>query len=279
VTIPPLTLNNGVSIPQLGFGTFQVPPESTREAVLTAFEVGYRHIDTAQMYRNERGVGQAVADSGLARDDVFITTKLNNNGHRRDDALRLTDASLAALGVEQLDLYLVHWPLPTIDVDYVETWKAMVEVLEAGKTRAIGVSNFTQHHLERIIDATGVVPAVNQIEAHPYLANDDLRAFGTERGIVTEAWSPLAQGKVLGDTPLEAIAARAGRTVAQVTLRWHLQRGDVVFPKSSTRERMAENLALFDFTLSAEDMAAIDGLDRGERIGPDPEVFASIPRD
>jgi len=279
VTIPPLTLNNGVSIPQLGFGTFQVPPESTREAVLTAFEVGYRHIDTAQMYRNERGVGQAVADSGLARDDVFITTKLNNNGHRRDDALRLTDASLAALGVEQLDLYLVHWPLPTIDVDYVETWKAMVEVLEAGKTRAIGVSNFTQHHLERIIDATGVVPAVNQIEAHPYLANDDLRAFGTERGIVTEAWSPLAQGKVLGDTTLEAIAARAGRTVAQVTLRWHLQRGDVVFPKSSTRERMAENLALFDFTLSAEDMAAIDGLDRGERIGPDPEVFASIPRD
>ena len=279
MTIPPLTLNNGVSIPQLGFGTFQVPPESTREAVLTAFEVGYRHIDTAQMYRNERGVGQAVADSGLARDDVFITTKLNNNGHRRDDALRLTDASLAALGVEQLDLYLVHWPLPTIDVDYVETWKAMVEVLEAGKTRAIGVSNFTQHHLERIIDATGVVPAVNQIEAHPYLANDDLRAFGTERGIVTEAWSPLAQGKVLGDTTLEAIAARAGRTVAQVTLRWHLQRGDVVFPKSSTRERMAENLALFDFTLSAEDMAAIDGLDRGERIGPDPEVFASIPRD
>ncbi|PZR53390.1 aldo/keto reductase [Xylanimonas oleitrophica] len=275
--VPDVALNNGVTIPQLGFGTYQVPPADTKDAVLTALEVGYRHIDTAEMYGNERGVGEALRESGLAREDVFVTSKLNNGFHRRDDALRAADQSLADLGVEQMDLFLIHWPLPTIDVDYVETWNAMIEIYRAGKARAIGVSNFQVPHLQRLLDETDVVPAVNQIEVHPYLTNEAVRAFGAEHGIVTEAWSPIAQGLVLDDPALQQIAERVGRTTAQVTLRWHLQRGDVVFPKSVTRSRVEENFALFDFELTDEDVATIGALDRGHRTGPDPDVFDYVP--
>jgi 2,5-diketo-D-gluconate reductase A len=277
-TVPTVTLNNGVEIPQLGFGVYQIPPAETADAVATALELGYRHIDTAEMYGNEKGVGQAVARSGIERDEIFVTSKLNNGFHRRDDALRAFDRTLADLGFDHLDLFLVHWPLPGIDVDYVETWKAMEEIYAGGRCRAIGVSNFTQHHLRRLFGETEIRPAVNQIEVHPYLAQDDLRAFDAEHQIVTEAWSPIAQGKVLADPVITAIADRLGRTPAQVVLRWHLQRGDVVFPKSSSRERMAENFALFDFELGTEDMAALTGLDRGERTGPDPDTFNWVPR-
>ena len=277
-TVPTLTLNNGVEIPQLGFGVYQIPPAETADAVATALDLGYRHIDTAEMYGNEKGVGQAVARSGIERDEIFVTSKLNNGFHRREDALRAFDRTLADLGFDHLDLFLVHWPLPGIDVDYVETWKAMEEIYAGGRCRAIGVSNFREHHLRRLFGETEVRPTVNQIEVHPYLAQDDLRAFDAEHQIVTEAWSPIAQGKVLGDPVITAIADRLGRTPAQVVLRWHVQRGDVVFPKSSSSERMAENFALFDFELGTEDMAALTALDRGERTGPDPDTFNWVPR-
>ncbi|WP_233492143.1 aldo/keto reductase [Blastococcus sp. TF02A-30] len=275
--VPGIALNNGVEIPQLGFGVYQVPPEDTADVVAQALEVGYRHIDTAEMYGNEKGVGEAIARSGLDRAEVFVTSKLNNGFHRRDDALRAFDRTLADLGLEQLDLFLIHWPLPGIDVDYVETWKAMEEIYRSGRCRAIGVSNFNPHHLNRLFDETEVVPAVNQIEVHPYLAQDDVRAFDAQHGIVTEAWSPIAQGKVLDDPAITAIAERVGRTPAQVVLRWHVQRGDVVFPKSVSRERMAQNFALFDFELGQDDMATLTGLDRAERTGPDPDTFNYIP--
>jgi 2,5-diketo-D-gluconate reductase A len=276
-TVPTITLNNGVEIPQLGFGVYQVPPEDTRKATLTALEVGYRHIDTAEMYGNEKGVGEAVRDSGLDRSEVFVTSKLNNGFHAHADALKAFDQSLADLGFDHLDLFLVHWPLPGIDVDFVETWKAMEEIYHSGRARAIGVSNFTQHHLGRLFAETEVRPAVNQIEVHPYLAQDDLRAFGAEHEIATEAWSPIAQGKVLDDPTVLRVAERTGRTPAQVTLRWHVQRGDIVFPKSVTRSRVEENFALFDFELSEDDMREISGLDRNQRIGPDPDTFNYIP--
>ena len=273
-SVPALQLNNGVAIPQIGFGTYQIPEETTCQVVLSAFEVGYRHIDTAQMYRNEQGVGQALAQSGLARDEVFITSKLNNTFHARQAALDETDRTLERLGVDQMDLYLIHWPLPGIDIDYVETWQAMVEIYEAGKARAIGVSNFTAEHIERLLAASGHVPAVNQIEVHPYMSNNPLRAFNARQGIVTEAWSPLARGgDLLANPVLTLIAQQLGRTVAQVVLRWHVQRGDVVFPKSAHRGRMAENFALFDFSLTADQMAQIDALNRNERTGPDPDTF------
>ncbi len=276
-TVPQITLNNGVTIPQLGYGTFQITPETTKDAVLEAFEVGYRHIDTAQMYGNEAEVGQALKESGLARDEVFITSKLNNSFHKFDDALAATDGSLRALGVEQMDLFLIHWPLPTIEVDYVETWKAMIEIHKAGKARAIGVSNFQVSHLQRLMDETDTVPAVNQIEIHPYLTNEEVRAFDAEHNIATEAWSPIAQGAVLEDPVLKEIAERLDRTVAQVTLRWHIQQGHIVFPKSVTRSRIEENFNLFDFELGAEDVAAISGLNKDERTGPDPDSFDYIP--
>jgi 2,5-diketo-D-gluconate reductase A len=277
-SVPTLTLNNGVQIPQLGFGVFQIPPEETAEATLAALEVGYRHIDTAEMYRNEREVGAAVARSGLPRDQLFVTSKLNNGFHAHDAALKAFDGTLEALGLDYLDLFLVHWPLPGIDVDYVETWRAMEEIYGSGRTRAIGVSNFKEHHLRRLFGASEVRPAVNQIEIHPYLAQDDLRAFDADHEIVTEAWSPIAQGKVLDDPAILGVAERVGRTPAQVVLRWHIQRGDVVFPKTVSRERMAENYALFDFELAEDDMEVITGLDRGERTGPDPDTFNYIPR-
>ena len=276
-TVPTIRLNNGVEIPQLGFGVYQVPPEDTAEAVSTALEIGYRHIDTAEMYGNEKGVGEAVARSGIDRGEVFVTSKLNNGYHRRDDALRAFDQSLADLGFEYLDLFLVHWPLPGIDVDYVETWKAMEEIYASGRARSIGVSNFQAHHLRRLFGETEVRPAVNQIEVHPYLAQEELRAFDADHEIVTEAWSPIAQGKVLDDPVVLRVAERCSRTPAQVVLRWHVQRGDVVFPKSVSRQRMQENFELFDFELGTGDMATLTGLDRGERTGPDPDTFNYIP--
>jgi 2,5-diketo-D-gluconate reductase A len=276
-TVPTITLNNGVEIPQLGFGVYQIKPEDTRQATLDALEVGYRHIDTAEMYGNEKEVGQAVRDSGIDRGEVFVTSKLNNGFHARADALKAFDQSLADLRFDYLDLFLVHWPLPGIDVDYVETWKAMEEIHRSGRVKAIGVSNFKEHHLRRLFGETEIRPAVNQIEIHPYLAQDDLRGFNAEHEIVTEAWSPIAQGKVLDDPAIVRVAERVGRTPAQVTLRWHVQRGDVVFPKSVTRSRVEENFALFDFELSDDDMREITALDRGERTGPDPDTFNYIP--
>ncbi|MGY1770108.1 aldo/keto reductase [Blastococcus sp. SYSU D00813] len=277
-TVPTIRLNNGVEIPQLGFGVYQIPPDQTVEAVTAALEIGYRHIDTAEMYGNEKEVGEAVRRSGIDRGEVFVTSKLNNGFHRRDDALRAFDQTLADLGLDSLDLFLVHWPLPTIDVDYVETWKAMEEIYASGRCRAIGVSNFNAHHLRRVFAEGGIRPAVNQIEVHPYLVQDDLRSFGADHEIVTEAWSPIAQGKVLDDPAIVQVAERYGRTPAQVVLRWHVQRGDVVFPKSVTRSRMEENFALFDFELDQDAMTAITALDRNERTGPDPDTFDYVPR-
>lgn len=275
-SVPEIRIADGVSIPQLGFGVYQVPPETTEEAVTMALEVGYRHVDTAQMYGNEQGVGDALKASGLDRDELFVTSKLNNSFHRRDDALREAEKSVERLG-GPMDLFLIHWPLPTIDVDYLETWKAMIEIRDAGLTRAIGVSNFQVPHLQRIIAETGVKPAVNQIEVHPYLTNETVRAYNAEQGIATEAWSPIAQGAVLDDPAIAAIAERLGKTTAQVTLRWHIQRNDIVFPKSVTRSRVEENFQLFDFELTDADVQAITALNKDHRTGPDPDTFDYVP--
>ncbi len=274
--VPTITLNNGVEIPQLGFGVFQIEPEQTKDATLAALEVGYRHIDTAEMYGNEKEVGEAVRASGIDRGEIFVTSKLNNGFHAYDDALGAFDQSLKDLDIDYLDLFLVHWPLPGVG-DYVETWKAMEKMYESGRVKAIGVSNFQPHHLRRIHGETSVTPAVNQIEVHPYFTNDEVRAFNSEHGIATEAWSPIAQGNVLQDETVTRIAGNLGRTPAQVTLRWHIQRGDIVFPKSVTRSRVEENFQLFDFELSAEDMTAITALDRDGRQGPNPDEFNYIP--
>jgi 2,5-diketo-D-gluconate reductase A len=276
--IPDIRLNNGQSIPQFGFGVFLVPPEDTAEATGWAFEAGYRHIDTAQMYQNEAGVGEALAKSGLSRDEVFITTKLNNGYHLPDDARRAFDESLKALGTDYVDLFLIHWPLPTrYDGDFVSTWKTLEEFYRDGRARSIGVSNFEINHLNRLAAESDVVPTVNQIEVHPYLTQEELRGYCREHGIAVEAWSPIARGKILDDATVDDIARRVGKTTAQVTLRWHVQRGDIVFPKSVSRERIVENIDIFDFELSGEDMAAISGLNRDERIGPDPNTFDYIP--
>ena len=274
--VPTVTLNNGTTIPQLGFGTYQVTPETTKAATLAALEAGYRHIDTAEMYGNEKEVGEAVAESGLNRSEIYVTSKLNNGFHDRADALAAFDRTMDALGFDYLDLFLIHWPLPAVG-DFVETWKAMEEMQLSGRVRTIGVSNFQQEHLQRLFDETDTVPAVNQIEVHPYLTQDALRAFNTEHGILTEAWSPLAQGAVLSDPVITEIAERLGKSAAQVTLRWHLQRGDIVFPKSVTRSRVEENFALFDFVLTEADIAAITALNRDERTGPNPDEFNYIP--
>jgi 2,5-diketo-D-gluconate reductase A len=275
MTVPNITLNDGKTIPQLGFGVFQIEPENTKEATLTALEVGYRHIDTAEMYGNEKEVGEAIAESGIDRSEIFVTSKLNNGFH--DPALAAENGKKSAdlLG-GYTDLFLIHWPLPTVS-DFVPTWKAMEELYHAGTARSIGVSNFQAHHLNRLAAETTITPAVNQIEVHPYLVQEELRAYGREHGIATEAWSPIAKGRVLGDPVLQRIADRVGRTTAQVTLRWHIQRGDIVFPKSVNRGRMEENSAIFDFELSDEDMADITALNRNERTGPDPDHFNRIP--
>jgi 2,5-diketo-D-gluconate reductase A len=276
-TVPTITLNNGVEIPQLGFGVYQVPPEETEGAVRAALEVGYRHIDTAEMYGNEEGVGAGIRASGVPREEVFVTSKLNNGFHAHDDALKAFDGTLDALGSDYVDLFLIHWPLPGIDVDYVETWKALEEIYESGRAKSIGVSNFNAHHLRKLHGETEVVPAVNQIEVHPYLAQDELRAFNAQHQIATEAWSPIAQGKVLDDPTILRVAERYGKTASQVTLRWHVQRGDIVFPKSVTRSRVEENFDIFDFELSEDDLREITALDRNERTGPDPDTFNYIP--
>ena len=276
-TVPTVTLNNGVEIPQLGFGVFQIPPEETAAATRTALEIGYRHIDTAQMYGNEKEVGQAVRESGLDRSEVFVTSKLNNNRQDRDDILRSFDRTLEALGFDQLDLFLIHWPLPGVS-DYAQRWKVMEEIYAGGRVRAIGVSNFQPHHLRTLFDASEVRPAVNQIEVHPFLTQDALRAFDAEHEIVTEAWAPIARGKVNDDAVIRGVAEQVGKTPAQVTLRWHVQRGDVVFPKSVTRSRVEENFDIFDFELDEGQMAAISGLNQDERTGPDPDEFNWIPK-
>jgi 2,5-diketo-D-gluconate reductase A len=273
-----ITLNDGHPIPQLGFGVFQIKPRDTVEATSRALETGYRHIDTAEMYGNEKEVGQAVAGSGLDRSQVFVTSKLNNGFHRPDDARTAFDRTLRQLAFDYVDLFLIHWPLPTLyDGDFVSTWQTLIEFHRDGRARSIGVSNFQPHHIDRLLAETDVAPAVNQIEAHPYLTQDDVRQYGTDHQIVTEAWSPIAQGQVLDDPVIGAVAARVGRTPAQVVLRWHIQRGDVVFPKSVTPARIRENFELFDFELSGEDMDAITGLNRNGRTGPDPDTFDYVP--
>ncbi|OBI97633.1 oxidoreductase [Mycobacterium alsense] len=278
--VPTIELNDGARIPQLGFGVFQIKPDETAAAVKCALDVGYRHIDTAQMYGNEREVGQGVRDAGLDRAEVYITSKLNNGCHEPDDARRAFDKTLAALDSDYVDLFLIHWPLPTLyGGDFVSTWKVLEEFARDGRARSIGVSNFQPAHLDRLAKETETVPAVNQIEVHPYFGNEEVRAYGREHGIVTEAWSPIAQGKVLGDPVINRVAEARGRSPAQVVLRWHVQRGDVVFPKSVTPERIRANFKLFDFELDDSDMDAISALDRGEsgRRGPHPDRFDYIP--
>jgi 2,5-diketo-D-gluconate reductase A len=274
--VPNIRLNNGVEIPQLGFGVFQIPAPDTRRAVLQALEIGYRHIDTAEMYGNEAEVGEAVRESGIPREQVFITSKLNNGFHAPKDALRAFDRSLSIMKLDVLDLFLIHWPLPAVG-DYLDTWHALEEIYASGRVRAIGVSNFQIHHLERLAQESKTVPAVNQIEAHPYFTNDEVRTYDAAHGIATEAWSPIAQGQVLRDPTIESIAGRLGRTPAQVTLRWHIQRGDIVFPKSVTPARMGENFDIFSFELSTDDMAAVTSLHRNGRRGPNPDEFNWIP--
>jgi len=270
--VPTIKLNNGVEIPQLGFGVFQVPDEETTEAVTRALEAGYRSIDTAAAYGNERGVGEAIKASGLARDELFITTKLWNPAQGYDSTLRAFDDSLGKLGLDQLDLYLIHWPVPAAD-RFVDTWKAFEKLYADGRVRAIGVSNFQPTHVRRLLDEGLTLPSINQVELHPALQQATLRAFHTEHGIATEAWSPLAQGEVLGAPEITAIAAKHGKTPAQVVLRWHIERGFIVFPKSVTPARIRENIDIFDFELSGEDVERISALDRGERTGPDPDTF------
>ncbi len=278
--VPDVFLNDGRTIPRLGFGVFLIEPPNTVKAVSDALEVGYRHIDTAQMYGNEREVGEAIRASGLDRGQVFVTSKLNNAFHRPDDARRAFDATLSDLGLDYVDLFLIHWPLPTLyGGDFVSTWTTLQEFYHEGRARSIGVSNFEVAHLERLAAESAIVPAVNQIEVHPWFPNDRVRAYGQEHGIATEAWSPLARGRVLSDPTVAAIAARHGRTPSQVVLRWHIQGGDVVFPKTTSPARMRENFAVFDFELPPADIAAIDALDQGGagRIGSHPATFDWIP--
>lgn len=272
-TVPSVILNNGVAMPQLGFGVWQVPDDEAEKAVATALEAGYRSIDTAAIYDNERGTGRAVAASGIPREELFVTTKLWNSEQGYDSALRAFDASLERLGLDHVDLYLIHWPVPAKDA-YVDTYRALEKILADGRARAIGVSNFLPEHLERLTAETSVVPAVNQIELHPQLAQAESRALHARLGVATEAWSPLGQGRGLLDVPaLLAVARKHDRTAAQVVLRWHLQTGNVVIPKSVTPSRIRENIAVFDFELDAEDMAALAALDEGKRLGPNPGEF------
>lgn len=277
--IPSVTMTDGYEMPVFGYGTFKVAPEDAQQMVETALELGIRHIDTAQMYGNEKEVGAALAASGIARDELFVTTKLNNCNHLPDDADRSLDQSLADLQLDYVDLFLIHWPLPTLyDGDYVTTWKTMLGFCEDGRVRTPGVSNFQQNHLERIIDATGRVPAVNQIEIHPQFANNELRAFNRQHGIVTQAWSPLGRGAYLDDPDLVAQARRLGKTPAQLILRWAIEREDVVFPKASSRQRIKENMDIFDWSLDEEARGVLDSFDRGEdgRRGSHPDTMALI---
>jgi 2,5-diketo-D-gluconate reductase A len=272
--VPTVTLHDGIEIPQLGFGVFQVPPEDTQRAVEDALAAGYRHVDTAAAYRNERGVGAAIAASGIPREEVFVTTKLWNSRQGYDSALETFGKSLGRLGFEYVDLYLIHWPAPSED-RFVETWRAFERIREEGRARTIGVSNFRAEDLERLERETWMQPTINQIELHPLFQQAQLRPWLAERGIVTEAWSPLAQGAVLSERTIVSIAERHGKTPAQAILRWHLQLGNVVIPKSVTPARVRENIDVFDFELSEEEMTAIGRLDTGRRGGPDPATFVS----
>jgi 2,5-diketo-D-gluconate reductase A len=273
-SIPNITLNNGQTIPQFGFGVFQIQPKDTVAAVSAALEAGYRHIDTAEMYGNEAEVGEAIARSGLDRGDVFVTSKLSNDAHEPDAAREAFDGTLKALGVDYVDLFLIHWPLPTrYDGDFVSTWKTLEEFYREGRARSVGVSNFQPQHLRRLHGESDIIPAVNQIEAHPYLTQDDVRTFCAEHQIAVEAWSPLGKGGVLDDPVVTRIAERIGRTPAQVVLRWHIQRGDIVFPKSVTPDRIRENIDIFDFELPGADANEITLLNKNERTGPDPDKF------
>jgi 2,5-diketo-D-gluconate reductase A len=272
---PDITLNNGQAIPQFGFGVFLVEPKDTVAAVSTALEAGYRHIDTAEMYGNEAEVGEAIARSGLDRGDIFVTSKLSNDAHEPDAARQAFDATLKALGSDYVDLFLIHWPLPTrYGGDFVSTWQALEEFYREGRARSIGVSNFQPHHLRRLHGETQVPPAVDQIEVYPYLTQDDVRGFCAEHQIAVEAWAPLGRGSVLGDPVIRSIAEPAGKTPAQVVLRWHIQRGDIVFPKSVTPDRIRENIDIFDFELSDADVEDITMLNKDERTGPDPDKFS-----
>ncbi|MER6471615.1 aldo/keto reductase [Streptomyces collinus] len=271
--VPPIILNNGVEMPQLGYGVWQVPDDEAERAVAKALETGYRSIDTAAIYGNEEGTGKAIAASGLPREDVFVTTKLWNGDQGYDSTLRAFDASLEKLGLDYVDLYLIHWPLPSRDL-YIDTYKAFEKLYADGRAKAIGVSNFLPEHVRRLTEETSVVPAVNQIELHPHLQQSVSRELHAELGIATEAWSPLGQGKGLLEVPaIVAIARKHGRTPAQVVLRWHLQLGNVVIPKSVTPSRIEENIAVFDFSLDDEDLAAIRALNEDRRLGPDPATF------
>jgi 2,5-diketo-D-gluconate reductase A len=276
--VPTVLLNNGNSIPQFGFGVFLVKPEETVEAVTAALDAGYRHIDTAQMYGNEAEVGEAIAKSGIDRSEIFVTSKLNNGFHRPDDARAAFDLSLEGMNLDYLDLFLIHWPLPTrYDGDFVSTWLTLEEFYREGRARSIGVSNFQTNHLNRLANDADITPAVNQIEVHPYLVQDELRSYCAERQIAVEAWSPIARGKIADDPTISEIAGRHGKSNAQVVLRWHIQRGDIVFPKSIKPERIQENIDIFDFELAPEDIEAVSDLNRDERTGPDPDTFDMIP--
>ena len=271
--VPTLTMNDGRAIPQLGFGVFQVPPEQTAQAVGTALEAGYRLIDTAQGYQNEEGVGEALRRSGLPRDEVFVTTKLTNSEHGTDRALRAFEGSLHALGLDEVDLFLIHWPVPARDL-YVQTWQTLAKIRAEGRARSIGVSNFTQAHLDRLMRETGVVPAVNQVELHPRFPQAELRAYHAAHGILTEAWAPIGQGQgLLTDETIVRLAARKGRSPAQVVLRWHMQLGNIAIPKSVTPDRIRDNIGIFTFTLDEAEMRQVNGLATGERLGPDPDTF------
>jgi 2,5-diketo-D-gluconate reductase A len=268
-----VSLNDGHTMPQLGFGVWQVPDDQAQGAVETALEAGYRSIDTARIYDNETGVGRAVAAAGIAREDLFVTTKLWNGDQGYDEALKAFDASLERLGLDYVDLYLIHWPLPARE-RYVDSWKALERIRSEGRARSIGVSNFTRSTLDRLIAEADVVPVLNQIELHPYFTQEDMRRANAGHGVLTEAWSPLGQGKGLLEEPvLASLGAKYGKSAAQVVLRWHLQLGNVVIPKSVTPSRIRENFDVFDFELSAEDVDAVGALDRGGRIGFDPETF------
>ena len=272
--VPLVRMRDGLEIPQLGFGVFQVPPEDTAHTVARALDIGYRHIDTASAYQNEAGVGDGLRSSGLERGEVFVTTKCWNDHQGRDAARAALERSLERLGMDYVDLYLIHWPMPSAD-RYVETWQAFIQAHEEGLARSIGVSNFQPAHLERLVQETGVTPSINQVELHPRLQQQTLRRTHEQLGVVTEAWSPLAQGAVLDDPEIVAIAEAHERTPGQAVLRWHIQLGNVVIPKSVTPERIAENFALFDFELSDEEMGRIESLEAGERTGPDPDQFVS----
>jgi 2,5-diketo-D-gluconate reductase A len=273
-TVPTITLNDGTTIPQLGFGVFQVPADEVAGVVTKALETGYRSIDTAAAYRNEKGVGQALRDSGIAREDLYVTTKLWNDDQGYDAAMRAFDASMAKLGLDYVDLYLIHWPAPGAD-KYVETWRAFEKLRAEGRVRSIGVSNFQPSHLNRLFEDTETVPAVNQVELHPRLQQADLRAVHAEHGIATEAWSPLGQGELIRDESIGNLARKYDRTPAQVILRWHLQLGNIVIPKSATPARIEENFQVFDFELAEDDMAAIGDLEAGKRFGPNPDEFGA----